>query len=145
MCNIPWCENTPVNSSAPCWWALPLFPRLCLVNSMAVTFLKSVSFLSEWIHWLDLGDCLRENAKVEALTYISPSKVETPWSHTLSPHSVLSDVLIFGNQSNIQWYLTMFLVCIFPARIISTKNSENCLFSRNDSNCLNFTFLKALF
>lgn len=64
---------------------------------MVVIFLKSVSFLSEWIYWLDFGDCLRENVKVEALIYIFFSKVEISWSYIFFLYFVLLDVLIFGN------------------------------------------------
>ena len=37
------------------------------------------------------------------------------------PHSILSDVLIFANQIDVQRYFTMVLTCIILA-YISTKN-----------------------
>ena len=53
-----------------CWWALGVFPSLCLVTNVATIFLKSVSFLNECIHWLDCKR-LRNDETVEASTSLS--------------------------------------------------------------------------
>lgn len=79
--------------------------------------------MNVYIGWI-VNDYVRNDATVEAPVYTSPSKVRGTVESNPLPHSVLSDVLIFANQIDIQWYFTTVLICIF-LEYISTKGKVN--------------------